>query len=250
MSDFLDQLLARSYHPLVPGAVRPRPVARFETPDESGLPPSSLQTPVPGGERADSPVLPASSTVNQPATAAFTARPQAVQDQLPTRRVTVDFGKPRPLQSVLEPEQQSGIFGETGNQVERRRPSEGPATGFQNLDQMREALLSVIEQTETPPPVIQPSPGPPPLPAPPNSAAFLSAGELIPAPPGPDGPRLEPEPGAAIPAPAVVQLTIGRIEVNPPPAPPAPSAARRPPAVVRPVRSLDDYLNQRNKGKT
>lgn len=69
----------------------------------------------------------------------------------------------------------------------------------------------------------------------------------------PIGPALVPAetpPPAEPPAP-IVRVAIGRIEVHaPPPAPsPRPVAPASPPRAVRPVRSLDAYLKNRNEGQ-
>lgn len=69
----------------------------------------------------------------------------------------------------------------------------------------------------------------------------------------PIGPALVPAetPPAAEPPAPVVRVAIGRIEVHaPPPAPPPrPAAPSSPPRTVRPVRSLDAYLKNRNEGR-
>jgi hypothetical protein len=51
----------------------------------------------------------------------------------------------------------------------------------------------------------------------------------------------------AEPLPPVIQVTIGRIEVRSPAAPPAP--ATLPPEPVRPAVSLEEYLQRRAEGR-
>ena len=240
MSDFLDQLLARSYSPEVPSAIQPRPVARFETPEWSELPLTSLQTPLPEGEQAASPVQPASSQVNRSEPAAFEANPQAIQDQSTSGHAPVDFGRFRLTQSSIEPAQLQDETGNVWDQMGRRLPDERSPENIDHPGRVREILLSAPERTEVQPLAVQPS-----NPEPQRSQS--PPGDRLPAPPGQLEPRREAESQAAPTAPAIVQLTIGRIEVNAPAAPSAPAPARRAPVIVRPVRSLDDYLEQRNK---
>lgn len=240
MSDFLDQLLARSYSPEVPSAIQPRPVARFETPELSELPETSLQTPLTEGEQVASPVQPASSQVSRSVPAAFEANPQAIPDRSTSGQAPVDFGRSRLNQSSIESAQLPDDMENIGDQMGRHLTDERPPESIDHPGRVREILLSAPERTEVQPLAIQPS-----YPEPQRSQS--PPGDRLPAPSGQLEPRREAQPQAAPTAPAIVQLTIGRIEVNAPAAPSAPAPARRAPVIVRPVRSLDDYLEQRNK---
>ena len=242
MSDFLDQLLARSYSPEVPSAVQPRPVTRFETPEWSELPLTSLQTPTPEGEQVASPVQLASSQVNRSVPAAFEANPQAIQDRSTSGHAPVDIGRSRLAQTAIEPAQLPDDMGNVWDQMGRRLPDERPPENIDHPGRVREILLSAPEQTEVQPLAIQPS-----YPEPQHSQRSFIPGDRLLAPPGQLEPRRETQSQATPAAPAIVQLTIGRIEVNAPAAPSTPAPAHRAPVIVRPVRSLDDYLEQRNK---
>ncbi len=240
MNGFLDRLLARSYRPDVPNTIQPRPLARFETPEWSELSPASLQMSLPEEENIDAPVLPASSMDNRSSMpAALETHPQAIQDRLTSEHVPVDFGKRRPVQPSIELYQPADDMGKVGDQMERHLRIEGSAEGIEHITQVREILIPAPERKEAQPRAIQPS-----RPEPPTAQRPFPPGEHLTGPPSSIEPRREPEPQANSAMPPIVHLTIGKIEVN---APPAPVVARRTPVVVRPVRSLDDYLEQRNK---
>jgi hypothetical protein len=64
---------------------------------------------------------------------------------------------------------------------------------------------------------------------------------------GPTGAARRPAQSRDVTLPPVVNVTIGRVEVRQPPAPPAPPPARS--SGPRPL-SLDEYLERRNSGSS
>lgn len=222
MSDFLDLVLARSYDAIT-GAVRPRPVARFELPDH--VPPAT-ETPTDAALAALAPA--AAPAATPPAAPAPPAPPLVARERITTRE----------LQTIRETTIRPAIA--------TTEPPAPPAPA-----ERRQALGITIKPSNSP----KPERGEPVTPAEAQARATAPAPPAAPQPialpiaPLMPQPQAEPTP-AARPIAPVVQVRIGRVELHgPAPAasPPRPPAPRSAPAPVRPVRSLDDYLRRRNE---
>lgn len=229
MSDFLELVLARNYASATSMAdpanlIRPRPMARFELPE--------LITPElepPAQEAQPRPII----TAHMPAAPAVA--PQAAQPvSQPQEQIT------RELLTIRET-RLSPPAARAESQIRSLQP-EQPASVTVQLHAEPVSRAAAPEQPQT----IERKPQSPaeqsavrPTPVLPMIVPLQPSAEL----PESSPPRAEP---------LRVQVRIGRIELQSPgtaPAPVRPAAVRSTPAVVRPVRSLDDYLRRRNEGR-
>ena len=237
MSDFLENLLSRNLSGSVPAAVLPRPLARYETfqwagmdeppgqpADEAGMLPGSLAAttqpaqglPEPAGQ--ESPRSPVGQSQVLPAYPEpfdrLPGTPRTADEQVSQERGSPDE---RLIERVEVHFREKAVITPAAADPDRRTAETAEDSGAYAPAQI------------------------------PNLPAYpLPAYPLQPANPAQEA-RAQPEPGRGAP---VIHLTIGRIEVNAPPLAPAPSAPRHITTPARPVRSLDEYLRQRNKGKS
>jgi hypothetical protein len=235
MSDFLDGLLLRSLQRPPEGSVQPRPRARFETPDgAAGLAPVA---------QSESPTAPdtAALTTATPTLAPDTVPAPTPGAQPPAGRVVGTIyqretrGSPESLRAPADREEASLL------PAPPVRSSSGERSGEAESGASDSAWPAVaIEPLR---PRAQESAEPPSLVASPLPPAPWAEREAPVLPPRAEAP---PQPQAG----PLIQLTIGRIELigpDPAPAPPRPAAPHHTSRPAQPVRSLDDYLRQRNE---
>lgn len=244
MTDFLEQLLSRSYEPAA--AIRPRPSARFESLAGGRIPAGESGM----GEEEARPLPPAvdAARTRRDFVEGPPAKPDVVESRpshLLLRDEPVEPAPPRP----------AGLFRERPARADRdesdaarRRPT--PEIRSEPLPSGgRPALVSGEDA------------GRPEHPAPPEDGSDRPAPVVVQNILSRQGLEAQGEarlsrPAAERPAPpprqTTVRVNIGRIEISAPPAPPLPSsrsaAERRPPSVLKPARSLDDYLSRKSGG--
>jgi hypothetical protein len=239
MNELLTRLLTRNLggEQPPPGAIQPRPLVRFETVDGvAGTRVPSLTEPEPNEPVHTAPANPEAKLPSAPHLA-----PDAVpiHDQLPARRQAAVREEMSIRPAETEPGEEAARFADILQIQSQREPHSTPPDAAHD-----DRLIVEPERPDTgafqrPAPVIVRV----------ESVERLAPG--LPVSPS-DIPTRQTETTRMTQAlRPEVRVTIGRIEVNvPPPSPPArPSPARRPPAPIRPVRSLDDYLRRRNEGK-
>lgn len=237
MSDFLESLLARNLSGSMPTAVLPRPLARYETfqwasvdeppgqpAGEPGMSSESLTADIKPAQGLREPSLQESPRSPLAQLQVLPAYPE-LNDSLPGTPATADG---------LASQERGSPDERLIERVElhfRERVGITPAAAEQ--DQRSSETTQATEDHAPAQSVTLP-------------AFPLPAYPLPTAAPAPEA-NAQPEPGRSTP---VIHLTIGRIEVNTPPPAAAPSAPRHLTTPARPVRSLDEYLSQRNKGKS
>lgn len=260
--DFLTRLAARAVARET--IVRPRPMSLFELHPSDNLPRDSSETfaelsaEMPAaGERRRAPELRFGREVRTPSAVPEVmshprqaakqhglAAPSAAPRDIPP-------APPQPPTLPAERRPQPAPMRDQ-NQVESEAtkpwpPPSGldrPATVMGKIETPRDAAKSS--------PAIEPGPKPPPVIeriVRQEAVPYQSTREPVPAA-GPRRTRRAPDPlRPAAPAPPVsIEVTIGRVEVRAvaPPSPPKSHSARRP----APALSLDDYLKQRNGGRS
>jgi hypothetical protein len=228
MNEFLTRLLARNLgsEGSLPGAVQPRPVARFETVDGmADIEVPSLIEPQPDESFYIAPATPEakSSAPPQPKPGV-----DPIHEAKSVRPAKTERGdEAARLADILQTQHETHstppdvAHDDKMSTIEPKRADTG---AFQ-----RPAPMIVhVESVEHRAAVLPVSPSD--IPSGPTEATRVTQT-----------------------SPPEVRVTIGRIEINVPPSAPAPPArpspSRRPPASIRPVRSLDDYLRRRNEGK-
>jgi hypothetical protein len=228
MNEFLTRLLARNLgsKEALPGAVQPRPVARFETAD--GM--AGIEVPPLAEPQPDESFYMALATPETKSSVPPQPRPgvDPIREEKSVRPAKIGRGdEAARLADIL--------------QTQREMHSTPP-------DAAHDDKMSTVEPKRLDADAFQ---RPAPMIVRVESVEHLAS--VLPVPP-PDIPTRPTEATRVTQAsPPEVRITIGRIEVNVPPSSPAlparPSPARRSPAPIRPVRSLDDYLRRRNEGK-
>lgn len=221
MSDFLDMLLARNYASL-PSDLRPRPLARYELPEpieQTSEAPTSTSVPVQPATQSAAPMpahqqIPAVQSVSPIQELITTRELLTIRDVQHDQPDTPSPTHDRLVQTAVVPAPAQHQF------VKPSAPQPAPEVGAP------EHTSAVVVEEH----VMRPMPVQPLLPLPPRAAPAL-----------PVQPARTSQPR--------VEVRIGRIELHAPAQPAAPTPASTPrtaPPVVRPVRSLDDYLRGRN----
>jgi hypothetical protein len=243
MTDFLEQLLARSYEPSA--AIRPRPRARFEAPEYTNLTAiehggleklSSSSPPIarPGEregpliqqafERQPSPSRPEMERHSDEPRAALPAKP------------TISLGERRPLIDRVVNDNQTA-YHQTHAESKSMEDSSDRET------KPIGAMINTPRQT----PDEQSSDR--------KSPIVIQNITARPTAVNPDGSRYEtpvaePTRSATVARQTTVRVQIGRIEITAPPPPSRPAVVeRRPTPTLKPARSLDDYLRRRSGGR-
>jgi hypothetical protein len=236
MSDFLELILARSYGE-VPGAVGPRPVARFELPDhtapEAETPPAAApQRPPPAVPPVAAPVAPSPPTPPTVMREQFTTH-----DQLTIRGTRIGQA-PAPPALPAEPMEREAAPSTVVKPMAVRASAPRDEPPPAEAEPRPPAVMPPLEPSQGPAAIapLLPRQDEPPSQGPAAIAPLLPRQD-------------EPPPTARSPAP-VVHVRIGRVELHGPvpvASPPRPPAPRSAPASARPVRSLDEYLRRRNE---
>ncbi len=235
MSDFLERIITRSLIGPEPDAVLPRPPARFETLDgvalnqPAGGEPEQVSGPAEARPGTPFPMAPlvGSQQDRRDVVGIIVSREEPTGVQPPAEQVE------GPAHPALEPASPSPAWSVETPSVQFHEPGpvrEQPLQDYQPQPVFREEPVSTILRLERVerilPPVVD------------GLERAITELSMLP-PPAPRVPE--------------VRVSIGRIEVNASPAPPLPArtpAARHAPPGARPVRSLDEYLAERQEGGT